>query len=266
MIGGFQNMLNENHGKYEAAANSATPALIIYLIDVSRSMEILIGGKPRVDVVSDGLYAARDKMLAVSNKGTYIANRYRIAYILYSEKAIWIKDKVFTIAEIGLSGVPPLDLRAETDTYLAFIQARNILKAELPNIRRHPAPLVCHITDGKFTGRDPIPVAEEIMSMKVNDGNVLIQNIFISDNLFSNPIPDIKRWKGITKQTKFTNQYAETLRSISSPLPDSYREIANAVGYNLERGSLMMFPGISIELIKLGFVVATSTPRTTIEK
>ncbi len=41
-----------------------------------------------------------------------------------------------------------------------------------------PAPLVCRMTDGQYSGHDPEPVAREIMSMRNNDGNVLLQNIY----------------------------------------------------------------------------------------
>ena len=37
---------------YEALATAATPALIIYLLDISESMGAKMGGEPKVDIVS----------------------------------------------------------------------------------------------------------------------------------------------------------------------------------------------------------------------
>ena len=43
----------------------------------------------------------------------------------------------------------------------------------------HPSsypPMVISVTDGAATDGDPVPLAEEIMAMETNDGNVLIYN------------------------------------------------------------------------------------------
>ena len=63
---------------YEIEATSTTPALIIYLLDVSLSMNQTLGEKRRVEVVTDALKAALHTMVFRSTKGSRISPRYQI--------------------------------------------------------------------------------------------------------------------------------------------------------------------------------------------
>lgn len=249
--------------QYVQPATSMTPGLVIYLIDISTTMKTSIDGIPRIKAVEEALHASYKKMISYSTKSTgIVAPRYRLAYILYSEKAFWIEEKIFTITELAKKGVPELPIRNETNTYSAFKKAEEILNKELRNIKEHPAPLICHITDGEYTGRNPLSVVERIKKMSIDDGNVLIENIFISDRLLAEPVTSIKDWSGITNETKFNTPYADTLRSMSSGIPASYQQNVNKHNYNLSNQALLMIPGVSLELVKLGFMIAGATPRT----
>ncbi len=135
-----------------------------------------------------------------------------------------------------------------------------LLQAELPNLRACPAPLVCHMTDGEYTGADPEPIVRRIMQMAVPDGNVLVENIFMSEKVLPQPIEDPTRWPGIDAKTKLTNEYARKLRAMSSPLPQSYRAILMENGYQLAAGALMLLPGHTPELVALGFQMSAATP------
>jgi hypothetical protein len=98
------------------------------------------------------------------------------------------------------------------------------------------------------------------MNMKVPDGNVLIENIFISEKILPEPIKNVQQWTGITPASPLTNEYAKNLRSISSPLPESYVVLMKENGYQVEQGAVMMLPGVSPELVEMGFVMSMSTP------
>jgi hypothetical protein len=245
---------------YEILASSKTPALIIYLLDVSASMSQPLGNQRRIDAVSDALLAALKTMVFRSTKGGRISPRYRIAMFAYSDHVYDLLDGMKTVDQIASMGVPEISPMRTTDTARAFAQAERLLLAELPSMRSCPAPLVCHMTDGQFTGDDPQPIVRRITEMSVPDGNVLVENICLSDTMFSQPLADPAEWPGILPNTKLSSDYAHMLRAMSSPLPESYREMMLENGYRVARGAVMLLPGVSPELVSMGFQMSASTP------
>ena len=241
-------------------ANTDTPALIVYLLDMSISMHQPLGRMRRVDVAAHALEFAFHRMIALSTKGSYVAPRYKIAMLAYSDHVYSLLDDVKTITEIAQFGMPTLEVMSTTDTARGFSHVEKLLTRKLSEFQQCPAPLVCHITDGEYTGEDPEPVVRRIMNMATIDGNVLVENIFISDNILTTPIGDPKQWSGILPNTPLTDDYGVKLRSMSSPLPESYRRVMLAEGYNIAPGAMMMLPGISPELVEMGFVMSTATP------
>jgi len=245
---------------YDILATSQTPALVIYVLDVSGSMSYRLNGKPRIEVVMDALSATLQQMVFRCTKGGQISPRYRLAIYAYSDRVYDILGGIMTIDQVANLGVPDLSTMNATATDLAFMEVEKLLVKELPNLNNCPAPLVCHMTDGEYSRGNPEPIARRIMQMRNSDGNVLIENIFISDNLLDQPITDPSSWNGVTSGTILRNNYANTLRSISSPLPESYRIMMLESGYNLSPDAVMMLPGINSELVEMGFVMSMSTP------
>src|SRR5687767_10508843 len=229
---------------YQVLATAKTPSLVIYLLDVSASMTQTLGGRRRIDVVTDALGAALRQMVFRSTKGGRLSPRYRIAMLAYSDHVYDLLDGIKTIAEVAHMGVPELSPLRTTDSAKAFVQAERMLEAELPNLQDGPAPLVCHMTDGEYTAADPEPVARRIMEMWVGDGNVLVENIFISDKVLDGPVRDPHKWPGIHPHTTLASDYAEKLKSMSSPIPESYRQMMQENNYSLSPGALMLLPGI----------------------
>ena len=245
---------------YDLLATSQTPALIIYALDVSGSMSSGLKGHTRIDVVMDALSATLQQMVFRCTKGGQISPRYRIAMFAYSDRVYDILGGVMSIDQVANLGVPNLSTMRATSTDLAFTAVENLLNQELPNLNNCPAPLVCHMTDGEYTGADPEPIVRRIMALGNSDGNVLVENIFVSDDLLGEKIPDPMKWQGITNNTKLTNEYAIKLRSMSSTLPESYRIMMAESGYHITPGAAMMLPGMSPELVEMGFVMSMSTP------
>ncbi|MDO7905717.1 vWA domain-containing protein [Paenibacillus sp. JX-17] len=246
---------------YTIQASQRTPALIIYLIDISASMNMLMENTRRMDVVYEALSLAIRQMVYRSTKGSRLTPRYRIAILAYSDDVFDLLNGIKGIDEIAAVGsLPDLTPMRFSDSAKAFLQAERILEAELPHMQDCPAPLVCHMTDGVSTGDDPEPIAKRIMNMSVPDGNVLVENIFISDHLLGSPIPEPRRWKGITPDTVLLDEHAEKLRRMSSPLPDTYREMLVESDYQLASNALMMLPGTCAELVSIGFQMSAATP------
>jgi hypothetical protein len=245
---------------YEVRASSATPALVIYLLDVSASMGQPLGDRRRIDVVMEALGAALRTMVMRSTKGSMVAPRYRIAMLAYSDHVWDLLNGVQTIDQVVKLGVPDLQPKHYTETAKVFLEAEKLLQRELPRMQDGPAPIVCHMTDGEYNGADPEPIVQRIMRMGVPDGSVLVENIFISNELLTDSIPDIQQWPGIGSQQWLANGYARKLAALSSPLPHSYQATLAEDGYHLAPGSLMMLPGTSSELVMLGFQMSTGTP------
>lgn len=245
---------------YEQLATADTPALIIYVLDVSASMSKPLGQKRRIDAVSDALQAAFARLVFRSTKGARVAPRYRLGLLAYSDHVYDLLDGVHSISDVAPRGLPQLTPLRTTDTERVFVEVERMLDRELAACPAGPAPLVCHMTDGEYTGADPEPVVNRIKSMQNLDGAVLLENIFISDALLEQPVGDSRRWAGVDASTPLSNEYAATLRRLSSTLPDSYRRVLLEEGYQLQPGALMLLPGTSPELVELGFVMSTATP------
>jgi len=248
---------------YTVPATSKTPALVIYLLDVSGSMGEEIGGKPKIEIISDALHQVAVRMVQRSTKGTTVAPRYRIAMYAYSSQVTDLLGGIKTVAELAQMGVPRLQPMDATDTASAFREAKRLLAAEIGNLQDSPAPLVCHMTDGEYNqGGDPEAVAREIMQMSVPDGAVLVENIFVTDKALTAPITDPKGWGGVTGETALASPYAETLVRMSSDIPPTYASVMREMGYKLDPGAKMFFPGNAPEIVELGFAMSGATPVT----
>ncbi len=98
------------------------------------------------------------------------------------------------------------------------------------------------------------------MNLSVPDGNVLVENIFISERIIPETIPDPTKWPGILPNSQLSNDYAKKLRAMSSPIPESYRGMMLENNYHLAPGALMLLPGVSPELVAMGFQMSAATP------
>ncbi|TQR44223.1 VWA domain-containing protein [Paenibacillus popilliae] len=246
---------------YTTQATQSHPALVIYLLDVSGSMTLTDGGRRRIDVVRDALYVALRQMVFRSTKGSRISSRYRVAILAYSDEVHDLLDGIKRIDEVMGSGdLPNLRTYRYTNTADAFLYAEKLLQQELPFMQSCPAPLICHMTDGVYSGEDPEPIVRRIQAMSVPDGHVLVENIFISDDVLERAIDDPKCWSGVHDDTVFTDEYGVKLQKMSSVMPESYREMMLDANYHLTEGALLMFPGTNPDLVSLGFQMSAATP------
>lgn len=245
---------------YTKLATAKTPASIIFLLDASASMGERIGGQRKIDFVFDALRATLRRFVALSTKGEIVSPRYRVALIPYSDEAEILLDGFRNIKQLIKTGIPKLGIKKSTDTAAAFILAEELLKSEIDRIGNFPAPVVCHLTDGRYTGADPTKVVERIKNLFVDDGKTLVQNIFISGDVLVEPIADPKNWNGVLSEDQLKDDYAKMLFRQSSVLPDSFRQTLQNEGFNIFQGARMMLPGNSSKLVSLGFTMAGSTP------
>lgn len=245
---------------YQKLATSTTPALVIYLLDVSASMVQPLGERRRIDIVMESLEMILKQMIFRSTKGSIIMPRYRMALFAYSEHVYDLLDGVKGVDKIVEYGVPDLSPMLTTETAKAFAEAEKCLLETIESCADCPAPMVCHLTDGEFTGDDPEPIARRIMEMSVPDGNVLVENIFISENILDEPVRDANLWPGIQENAQMNNEYARKLQRMSSKIPESYRMIMREHNFHLSQDSIMLFPAMTRELVAMGFQMSAATP------
>ena len=250
---------------YTNVATSDHRALIVYLLDVSGSMAkpMQKTGKTRIEAVEEAFYATIQEMVARSSKQGIIRPRYEVAVFAYSDDVFDVYGGVRKIDYISDKGVPQLHPQNRTDMVLAFKTVRDLLAHEINSWtdeekQYRPAPLVVHMTDAENTERlgNPLPFVKEIMKMEVPDGKVLIENIFITEDI-KIPTSDIKAFNGFMHEEILDNPFGERLLIMSSLLPEPYREpINNTLSTNIQQGTAMMFPGITPEYVRIAFALS----------
>ena len=163
---------NRRVGKepYTTSASSKTPGLILFLIDAGYLMNKDLNGLPATKYIFENLTAILRRLLARSTRGQVIVPRYHIGCYLYNSKIydIWggirpideaIKEANKTLSSLSISNEPG-------NTYEALSYIEDVLQTHISKYLDCPTPLVCHITAGEYPGKNPISVAQRIMSLK----------------------------------------------------------------------------------------------------
>ncbi len=233
---------------YTKSATSLTPALIIYLIDISASMNDPSGSaamQPKIEVVNMALKFAVRNMLRQCMRDLTVLPRYQLAIFAYNTQVYDLLGGIKTIAEVAQQiGTPELIANGKTKTEEGFAAVAKLLSVHLAEYQHCPAPLICHLTDGLITN-DPqalIKIVQDIKAMHVEDGNVLVENVYVADHMLRKSVQDWHSWHGVLKVNQLTNDYARLLFDLSSPLPESYRQNINDSGYRLQPGAGAVFP------------------------
>ena len=251
-----------NMGKYIQPATRLTPALVIYLIDASASMNDACGMSTKIALVNAALKEVVKAMILRSMRDVKVQPRYHIAMFAYSTKVIDLLNGIRPLPDVMRVGGPP-DLLAggnSTDTAAGFAQVELLLQQHLASYKNCPAPLVCHLTDALFTTQDPSPIVKRIRAMAVEDGPVLVENILMTEKSLKRPPKDWSTWDGVLKVGHLADAYARQLFELSSLLPETYRlNINKAAGYQLKKGAALFFPGTQPELVRLALAASSAT-------
>jgi uncharacterized protein YegL len=243
---------------YQNEATSNSQALVVFLLDVSGTMGKPMGSQTRIQVVKDALKMTIKEMVQRSLKNKDLRPRYRVAMIAYSDEVYDILKGVQPIDVVAKMGIPKLEPLNRTDMTKGLRAVKKLLEQEKKNITKDcPAPLVIHMTDGEYTSQDdPEPVIREIQQIEVADGKVLVENLFVSDELKVS-IKDATSWPGYKLGDDLGNSYGNRLLTFSSPLPEIYRTVMMDMGYSIQPNTVMMYPGIKPEFVQMAFVMST---------
>lgn len=244
---------------YSQPATTLTPALIIYLIDASDSMNEVSGDTTRIEMVNTALRTAVKDLVRRSMRDGVVQRRYKLAIFAYSTRVIDVLGGVRDLPELLRTGVPELSAGGVTDTAGGFGAVEKLLKEHIKDFQHSPAPLVCHLTDGVFTTTDPSHTIQRIQELRVTDGAVLVENVYFADNMLRRPVNNWQQWEGVTRPHEIADEYARFLFSLSSPLPETYRQNINNYGYHLQPATSLFFPGVHPDLVRLAFAISSAT-------
>lgn len=249
---------------YTQPATTLTPALVVYLVDTSDSMNAALGDTTKIDLVNAALRESVRHMIRRSMRDGVPQPQYQVAIISYNTYVTDMLDGIRSLPDLVEAGVPKLVARGETDTTQAFAAAEELLKGYLESLSKSstppcPAPLVCHLTDAHFTTDDPAPVVKRIRAMQVNDGPVLVENVYMADDMLHQNVADWYEWKGVLRENEVRNENAKRLFQLSSVIPEIYRQNINNYGYHLQKGATLFFPGLHRDLVKLAFAISAGT-------
>jgi hypothetical protein len=244
---------------YTQPTTSLTPALIIYLIDASHSMNDPYGETTKIGLVNQALKEVLKDMIRRSISDGGIQRRYKVALFAYSSKVIDILGGIYDLPDLVKEGIPVITAGGETDASIGFVAVERLLIKHLTQFQSCPAPLVCHLTDALITCGDPAPIVQRIQAMTVNDGPVLVENVYMAEKMQRLPVHDWHQWGGVLKPGQLTNEYARFLFRLSSLLPEPYRQNINNYGYHLKQGAALFFPGQHLDLVRLAFAISTAT-------
>src|SRR5215475_2337879 len=160
---------------HETVATQATPALVIYLLDMSVSMNDAVDeeneatSESKCELVTRTLTRAIREMVRRSTRGTQPLSRYKVAAFAYNGDVHDVFGGARPITEIIQIGVPVMKAAGTTDTAKAF----------------------------EYADASPLPIAERIRQLTFPDGPVLIENIFFDSGALAKPVTDPYAWPGI---------------------------------------------------------------------
>jgi uncharacterized caspase-like protein len=261
---------SEQKQNYKNQANSDHPATLIYLVDISGSMNATMqDGKTRIEVAKNAIQVAYAQMIQRSMRQGKIHPRYRVGMIAYSEEIYDVYGElgsIISIEKIKDEGIPAIAPQKSTNMARALKYAAKLIKDDIQKwsqkwLDECPPPMVINITDCEYDekgGQDPLEFAKALQKIAVPDGNVLVENIFITDQI-SLPI-SVHEWPGYQFGDSTGDLYGDKLLAMSSPIPSTYAQILREqAGSKIREGTAMMFPGITREFIKFGFVMSIVT-------
>jgi hypothetical protein len=262
--------------------SSATPGLLVFLIDQSGSMLMPFKDSPDTRTVFATRVVNRviDSIIQKNYNGDHAKDRCFIVAIGYSVGATElcsgflsdldnspkrmetvkkkISDGAGGLVEIEKTmpiWVEPITKDGWTDMAAAFKMAKEIIENWVNDKPDSPAPVIINVSDGipyynhKDTAecaQETAAIAKEIMDIQTSDGNVLIFNAEIGASGNQIILPTSK------DEVKAGGEGAEFLFEISSVIPDGYAGAALKNGLELKENSKgAVFAADAENLIKL---------------
>lgn len=256
---------------YTADISRNNPGCFLFLIDQSGSMLEALGGQPdlrKMDGAADAVNRILDAISQRCSQGMDIRDYFDIGVITYGtdgagrskldttlpgtspEQPFLSISQVVDAAEVeerqvkesdGAGGVVevtrkfPVWLRPKAGYGTPMCDALSVASQALKDwTSGHPdsyPPMLINVTDGAATDGNPESLAQEIMALGTNDGNVLIYNAHLSE-MSAMPV----QYPSEESEAP-PDEYAAQMFRMSSVFPDQVVELAASMGLSVTQGS-----------------------------
>ena len=258
--------------------SSATPGLLIILLDQSGSMLNNYEGTTRTKFASTAVNKVIDNIIQKNFDGAAPKNRCFISVIGYNQDVKelcsgWLKDldanplRYETLKKKTPDGaggivemevnqpvwVDPIDKDGTTNMLGAFQLAKDLVQKWIADHSDSPAPVIINISDGVpyYDGKDPrtcmdetVNLVNEIKSISNSDGNVLVFNAQIDTTNGKVKFP--------SNREEVRQPEAQFLFDITSEVPESYKAAAAKNELPTKEGARgCIFAADGVELIQL---------------
>lgn len=265
-------------GKNEKQWSSATPGLLIILVDQSGSMMAPYENSTRTVFASLAVNKVIDNIIQKNFDGDAPKNRCFISVIGYNHNVKelcsgWLQnldasplryenlkkkqpDGAGGIVEVEIKQpvwVEPIQKDGATNMLGAFQLAKDLTNRWISDNPDGPSPVIINISDGVpyYEGKEPrecmketVALAKEIMNMSSADGNVLIFNAHIDMGSGTVKYP--------SDRSAVSQEEAQFLYDITSEIPESYKAAAEKTGITVKEGSRgCVFGADGVDLIQL---------------
>ncbi len=256
---------------YTADISRNNPGCFLFLLDQSASMKDALGGQPgmrKMDGAADAVNRVLDAISQRCSQGMDIRDYFDIGIITYTtdvsgnamlgsalpetspEQPFLKVSEVVDVAEVeerqvkesdGAGGIVevtrkfPVWLRPMANYGTPMCEALSATSQALKDwIAQHPdsyPPMVINVTDGDATDGNPESLAQEIMAMETNDGNVLIYNVHLSE-MSVKPVEYPGQENDVPPE-----EYAMRMFRMSSVFPEPVVDLAAGMGLPVTQGS-----------------------------
>jgi len=252
---------------YSAQITRKNPALFVFLIDQSSSMDDTTSDKIKLSqIVSDALNKIIAGLVLRSAKNEGVRDYFHISVIGYcgnaaefmlgSDSKSSSRLKISELADNflrvenrnkkipdGAGGLVELKTKffvwiepksnGATPMVEAFKKAKGVVTDFIREFPNSFPPIVMNLTDGEpsdWTGNGPIPEAVQLMDCRTSDGNVLVFNCHMTAGQ-----PGVIKFPDSAESLKESR--AKDLFYSSSLLPEIFHGSAKDCGYNISSNS-----------------------------
>ncbi|MFQ3620906.1 MAG: hypothetical protein SNJ78_08165 [Spirochaetales bacterium] len=253
---------------YRMPVSRAHPALVVFLLDMSGSMDDAFQGKySKAEFVAFSVDRTLEELVVRCRKADGVRDYFHIACLGFGDNEVWsllpMKEVIVPISQLAQSprsiqqdseGLPhPCWVKpgpnGNTPMCKALAEACLLVGPWCDQHFSSYPPTVILLTDGESTDGTPVKEAQILKQLHTQDGNTLLFCVHIQKNstreiLFPNQIPDI-------------GEAGRILYELSSPMPPHVLRHAQQYGYSLQEGSRFFAYGVGAERIAHFFDLGT---------
>jgi hypothetical protein len=259
--------------KYRAPVSRANPTLVLFLLDMSGSMEETFQGRvTKAEFLARSVDRTLEELVVRCRKADGIWDYFQVGCWGFGDEQVWSllpgEEKILPISQLAqvprsitkdAEGLPHPSWvlpKAEGNTPLraAFREACVLVGDWCDRHYGSYPPTVILITDGRSTDGIPDKEAEILKQLHTSDGEALLFCLHIATDskgeiLFPSSPPDR------------LDDYGRFLFQISSPMPLHIRQQAVRFGYSIKEGSRFFAYGSGPERVAHFFDLGTQPAR-----